>query len=724
MRKIVIFIVFCLSSISIAYGQTKDKSRKILNDSILKGRNLDELIVTGRRSTYMQTIDRKVFNVGSDITSSSGSISDLMQNIPSVQVDVEGNVSLRGADNVTILIDGKPSIMMKGVNRGTVLQQMSASNIEKVEVITNPSAQYKPDGTAGIINLITKKQKKQGFNGVVTANVGNKGRYNAGTSIGFTTQKFSMTANYGYRHDRRDRYTNNNRTLTDANTGKNTFISQHTDTKAPSTSHIFGTSILWTPTTSDRFELSGGYTHMTFPRTEDNWFTQTDNGNLSKKYDRNRYDFETQNESEAAFSYTHTFAKDKTLTFDYTHSYQGEIERNRYTNIYSIPTAYQTMDSTLIKQMEYENLIRAIYDSKFGSYHLVAGYELELDKADMRYLAEDYLNNAWVKNTNKSNDYIFNEQVHSLYATIEHTFGKFDVMVGIRGEQSFIKSQLLTLSQNVKDNYFMFYPTLHTTYHINDNNQLQLNYSLRVNRPEGDDLNPFPEYQDPYNVRAGNPHLRPEKIHSIEFGWQWNHDATTFIFTPYYRYTFNKMTEITEDLGGGVMKTTKENMSSSKSSGAEIILNTAVGNWLSFNLNSNIFYNMIDASDLGYSANKKAFGWYASFNANLTPVRNLMLQLNTRYNSSMLTPQGKKLSTYIMNLGAKYDLPRYNLSFTATVSDLFDTFKHVTIINTPSIQQRMERRRNPRTVYVGVVYNFGITSSKKNSTKLQYDETM
>jgi outer membrane receptor for ferrienterochelin and colicin len=719
MKKIVFMVALGILFIPMCYGQTDQNDSVSVNDSII----LKELVVTSKRPTYIQSIDRKVFNVGTDIASSSSSLGDLMRNIPSVQVDIDGNVSLRGSSNVMILIDGKPSIMLKGANRSTLLQQMPSNNIEKIEVITNPSAQYKPDGTAGIINLITKKGKKQSLVGTIVANIGNKQRYNVGASLEYSVGKFAFSANYNYRHDRRDRYTYNDRYLTDASKGSSTYISQYTLTKAPSTSHIIGAGIQWTPTAKDKLYTSVGFTHMTFPRNEDNWLSQTDNNTVTKKYDRNRYDFETQNENEIAMGYTHTFTKDKTLTVDYTHSYFGEIERNRYTNIFSIPSSYQTMDSTLIKQKEYENLIRAIYDVKTDNYHLVAGYEAELDKADMRYLAEDYIGSSWVKNTDKSNDYIFNEHVHSVYSTVEHPFGPLDIMLGIRGELSLIKSQLLTLNENVKDNYFMVYPTLHTTYDIGYNSQLQLNYSLRVNRPEGDDLNPFPEYQDPYNVKAGNPYLKPEKIHSVELGWQWKQDATTLIFTPYYRYTFNKITEITQDLGNGIMKTTKQNMSSSKASGAELIFNSAVRNWLSYNLSSNLFYNIIDASDLGYSKNKNAWGWEISLNANLAPISNLMVQLNTHYKSSILTPQGKSLSTYIMNLGAKYEIPKYNLSFVSTVSDLFDTFKNVTEIKTANINQCIERRRNPRTFYFGIIYKFGTTGNKKsNNTKLQYDE--
>lgn len=686
---------------------------------------LDEVVVSTRRSTYSQTIDKKIFNVGSDITSTSGAVSDLLQNVPSLQVDVEGNVALRGNENVQVLIDGKPSVMMRGANRGTVLQQMSASSIERIEVITNPSAQFKPDGTSGIINLIMKKDRPSGLDGNIQANVGNLGRYNGGVSLGWTTDKFGINGSYGYRADRRDRWTDNERTLTDAATGHQTHVIQNTVSKAPSHSHIIGLGIQWRPTTKDAFEVNGNCTFMTFPRTEDNHLVQQSSSVIEKDYVRHRFDNERQQEAEGAAAYTHTFGKEHTLTIDYTYAIQNEVEDNHYTNSYTVPVFPETADNTLIKQRNYENLVRVIYSNRINERNsLVAGYEAELDKSDMRYYAEDLVGSVWVKNSDKSNDFLFNEQVHSLYATWEHTFNRFSFMAGLRGEQSYIKSNLLTLSQVVRDNYFMLYPTLHSAYKAGENNEFQLNYSLRVNRPEGDDLNPFPEYQDPYNIKAGNPYLKPEKIHSIEFGWQYKSGVTTLIVTPYYRYTFNKMTEITHVLDGSIMQTTKENLSSSSAAGTELIINSSFGRWCNFNISSNLFYNTIDASDLGYSAHKSAFAWYVAANANFTVVKNLMLQLNTRYNSSVLTPQGHKLSTYIMNMGARYDLPRQNLSFTATCSDIFDSYKSILVIDTPTISQRVQKRRTPRTFYIGISYRFGHNGKKKHNNEIKYDEAL
>jgi len=705
-----------------ANNQNINLGKIIIDDS---GQALNEVVVNGKRSTYVQTVDKKIFNVGSDIASGSGAVSDLLQNVPSVQVDIEGNVSLRGNDNVLVLINGKPSVLMRGANRGTILQQIPASSIERIEVITNPSAQFKPDGTSGIINLILKKDRATGLNGNVLANVGNKGRYNGGLALGWNSPKFGVNLNYGFRKDRRDRTNKNDRTLTDEATGLQTNLLQNSVTKAPSKSHIGGISLQWNPTKKDAFEASGNYTNMKFPRTEDNVTVQRSNQVIEKEYDRHRFDNEIQQEAEGMAAYTHTFGKDHSITADYTYSLQDETENNHYSNIYTLPTSITSYDNTLIKQNNYSNLARLQYSNKINERNsLVAGYEGELDKSVMYYFAEDLIDGSWVKNTDKSNDFIFNENIHAFYTTWEHSLGNFALMLGARGELSFIKSNLRTLNQIVHNNYFLFFPTFHSSYKINDQNELQFNYSLRVHRPEGDDLNPFPEYQDPYNLRAGNPYLKPEKIHSLEIGWQFKKDATTMIMTPYYRYTYDKMTSITKVLDGGVVKTTSENMSSSKAAGTELIVNSAIGKWCNFNFSSNVFYNTIDASDLGYSNKKGSLAWYLSLNSDFYAFKNFMLQVNTRYNSSVLTPQGKKEGTYIMNMGAKYDIPKWKLTITATVSDLFNSYKNVMLVNIPTINQRVERRRSPRLFYIGLSYKFGGHSNSKKDKELKYDESL
>jgi outer membrane receptor for ferrienterochelin and colicin len=716
--------VGCKDLKSKSFSINKDNKKVNLGTIFIDNSNevLQQVEVTGKKTTYTQTIDKKVFDVGSDLMSSSSSVSDLMQNIPSVQVDVDGNISLRGNENVLVLIDGKPSIMTKGSNRATILQQIPASEIERVEVITNPSAEFKPDGTSGIINIIRKKDhKRQGLNGTLTANVGNQGRWNSGLNLFYSNDKINVKASYNHRYDRKDRLRTDNR---QAIFGNDTITTnQERKSKLPITSNIVSLGFGWNITKKDYLEASGSYNKLSFPRVEDNHLIENTNNMLSKDYLRHRFDNEKQKEGEAAVSYSHTFTKDKVLNFDYTYSLQDEVEDNHYTNTYALPFVDTLLDNTLIKQRNDENLFKLTYNWQINDKSkMVVGYEMELDKSNMRYFVENYENYSWVKDSLKSNDFIFNEKIHSLYATYEREINKFSFLLGVRAEKSFITNKLLTMNMNVKDNYLLCYPTIHTQYDIDKNNTFQMNYSFRVNRPEGEDLNPFPEYQDPYNIFKGNPYLKPEKIHSFEIGWQWKKDATTFILTPYYRYAYNKMTRITTIDSNNVTTTTKENMSSSKYSGVELIFTTTLFSICNLNFNSNFYYNQIDASDIGYSKNKGAFAYELSLNANTNITKSLVFQTNLRYTSSFLTPQGNRQPTFVANIGAKYDIKKYNLSLIATVSDLFDTYKNVTIVDMPYLYEKTSNRRTQRVFYFGVSYNFGTNTQRHAEPKIQYDE--
>jgi outer membrane receptor protein involved in Fe transport len=350
------------------------------------------------------------------------------------------------------------------------------------------------------------------------------------------------------------------------------------------------------------------------------------------------------------------------------------------------------------------------------------GFELELDHGDMDFRGE-YLENAvWIPDSEKTNRFVFDQNIYALYATYETKFGKLGVIGGVRGEYSDIKMKQITQGTVTPNNYINLFPTLHTAYSINDNNELQFNYSLRINRPESDDLNPFPEYQDPLNLRAGNPHLKPEKIHSVEAGYMFRENATTITATAYYRYFFNQMTSVTHFLNDSVMLTTKENLSSSQSSGFEFIVNSKIGKIVTYNFSSNVFYNVIDASGLGYSNNKSAIAWNAALNANFNINSDLMAQLNTRYTPQSLTPQGYREPSYIMNLGARYDIFKRKASLMFMVSDLFNSFRQINTIDTPELKQRVERKRTSQIFYVGFVYRFGKTPKRPKEEQLKYDE--
>ncbi len=687
--------------------------------------SLSEVVITAQKSTYVNKIDKKVFNVGQDLMSASGSVSDLMQNIPSVQVDIDGNVSLRGSDNVQILINGKPSSMMDATGRASALQQISANSIESIEVITNPSARFKPDGTSGIINIILKKEERKGISGSISVNVGNSDRYNSTLSLSYNPGKVRLFASYGVRFDDRNRYTLSNRTRKDSITGENSYTYQNTGGVASPVSHLVRGGIGWEINKKSSLEVAADYTYMGFLRKENtaNLYLN-DARDTTSSYNRYRHDDEYEKDVELSAVYDYSWQEDHSLTVDYTYSLSKEQEDNRYTSRYIFPANPESKDNTLSRENGVEHLIRASYSHPFNDNSKIAfGTEVELEKVDMSSYAENLESTGWVADNTKTNYFTVNENIYALYATYEATYGKLGLMGGLRAERAEVKSQLSTTDTAIPNGYANIFPTLHTSYKLNDKNELQLNYSLRINRPDGDDMNPFPEYHDPLNAESGNPYLKPEKIHSLELGYQLKENSVAFLATLYYRNIFNRMTEVSRFVNDSIMWTTKENMSSSQSSGVELIFSSSIGKLVTFNLNSNVFYNVIDASDLGYSSNKAVISWYAAFNGKLTITKNLMAQLNARYTAKSLTPQGYREPSFILNIGAKYDLFDKKAAILFTVSDLLNTYKSVTVIDTPYLKERVERKRPSQIVYLGFVYHFGHSAKKKESV-LKYDEQL
>jgi outer membrane receptor for ferrienterochelin and colicin len=251
--------------------------------------------------------------------------------------------------------------------------------------------------------------------------------------------------------------------------------------------------------------------------------------------------------------------------------------------------------------------------------------------------------------------------------------------------------------------------------------ELQLNYSRRANRPEGDDLNPFPEYQSLRNIRAGNPRLLPEFIHSVEFGVQWQNDNLTIVPSVFYRNKYNGLTRVTRQHPDSTLWTTMENLASDESAGFEMVVSGNIGNTFSANLSANAFYEQIDASNLGFSGNKLTVTWSGNLNCNLNLVTATMIQMNSNYRSSRLTPQGEFKPSFVMNLGVRQDLFDDKLSFILTVSDIWKTLRRETNLDTPWLIQNTINNRDTRIIYFGITYHLGTPAKKSKDKSLQYD---
>jgi len=694
----------------------------------VSSKEMKDIVVVGERSTYTNSIDRKIFNVGKDLIGKTGSVSDLMQNVPSVSVDIDGNISLRGSENVMVLINGKPSALM-GTNRAAVLQQMPASSIERIEVITNPSAKFKPDGTAGIVNIVIKKNKSLGFNGTIMSNAGNDQRYNGNVILNYNPGKINVFGSYSIRQDDRLRNTLDTRKRTDLLTNAVNFTNMDAQEKSRPISHILNSGIDFKIDDHNEFGITGNYNQRDMTKRElINTKNEDFKHQVTKDFDRSRIDPEYERSLEYTFNYKHLFSREgHELTVDYTSSGEKEQEDNHYTNVFRIPAQSTTYDNTLIMQNQNESQFSVEYANPLSeSSKFEAGYLLESRKNDMDFYGESFnpASKVWEKDLLKSNQFLYNEYIHILYSTFEKEFGKFGILGGLRAEQALVKSNQVTTDSVIKNNYFRLYPSLHLSYNINDAHELQLNYSHRIRRPEGDEMNPFPEYQDPYNLRIGNPRLKPEQVHSIEMGYQYKNKSTTILSTIYYRYMYNGMTSITKYLNDSILLTTSANISKSSSAGFEFIVSTTFAKIINVNLSSNTFLNTIDASSLGYGKKKSNISWMLNMNTSANLTKSTMIQWTSNYESEKLTPQGKRLPSFVMNLGFKQEFLKKKASFLFTVSDVFNTLKNNSVLDTPELYQNVIRKRSARIIYAGISYTFGNQQKKSKEDTLKFDNQL
>lgn len=707
-----------------ATREVMDFGQLTLTESSIK---LEKVEVSVRKEAFYNSIDRKVFNVGKDLQSLTGSASDLLQNIPSVQVDIEGNVSLRGAENVLILINGKSSTLM-GANRAAVLEQLPADSIEKIEVITNPSAKYKPDGTGGIINITLKKTHEVGYSGNVRATVGNHSRYNASLTANFNPGKYNIFGTFSVRQDYRPRYNLDTRTHIDAATNQSISTEQRTEETARPLSTLARTGVDYKFDDQNKLGATVNYNHRSFERHSTIYNVSRDaNGTVTGNYDRIRVDPEYEKDLELTAAYQHSFATDgQELSLEFKHDKTDEQEDNSYTNVFHTPAIPTTYDKTLIKNAVKHTEAIAEYMQPIGDVSkLETGYTRETESNDMDFYGSylDPATGSWVKDTTKSNRFIYDSTIHALYGTWGRPFGDFGASVGLRFEQSYINTNQVTAGIADENEYFRIYPTLHTSYNLTETEQLQLNYSHRVRRPESDDLNPFPEYQDPFNLRAGNPDLMPEEIHSIEFGYQYKKAEINYLATTYYRYQYHSITEVSRYINSTTLLTTKENLESNRSAGLELAGTRDFRGLLGLNLNANLYRNEIDASNLGYSSKKSTFAWSAKLGVDLHASKRLLFQFNANYTAKRLTPQGYRMPTFVANGGMRYNFADKKTAFVFTVSDIFNSLEDRTVLDTPTLHQEVTRRRSARIIYAGFIYNFGKGEKKAKDEALQFDNS-
>ena len=675
--------------------------------------DVEEVVVEGRNTDVRTSIDSVSYSLADDLQARTGSLADALRNVPSVDVDPQGNVSLRGDPNVTILIDGRPSGMLSGEGRAQALLQLPADQYARIEVMTNPSAAYRPDGSGGVINLITKPSVTRPgatTTGSVRVNAGEEGRYNVGVSAAFSRDRLSLSGDLGVRHDQILQDVERVRERFDAGSGQ--FLESRQSQQGDSTLDARFGRFTAEYRLTDKTQLTGELRAQRFGtegETVELFEGEDASGAVVQSYRR---------DSDGGFAVRGLGATARVLHRfdDQGHEWSAELRLDRGRNQFEqmtvtdaiLPPAadvYELLDNRT--RFTILGLTSAYVRPLSDGGKLRAGYELEtrhpeISNAVSRGPAAD----ALTPDPLVTNQFNADQAVHAVYGTLERPFGKLTAQAGLRLEYTEVDLHQVTTGIEDSNHYFRAYPTLHVGYELSDEQTLRASYSRRVQRPQPFDLNPFLVFSDPFNYRSGNPQLEPQETDSYELMWQRRVQQTFYQATLYYRDTTKAFTQVTTDIGGGVFVTRPENLGARRDMGLELTANGKLSETLRYNASINLFQQEIDAAGIPGAQDSSGTVISGRGNLNWQPTPEDFVQIAAFWQGDALQAQGIREAGGMVNLGYRRKLTE-KLAFQATVRDVFDQFGDVTLFDTPQFRDRTERRFGGRAWYLGLTYAFG-----------------
>jgi outer membrane receptor protein involved in Fe transport len=693
--------------------------------------NLEGVVVTGQKSMLQNNLDKKVINVDRNINVEGGTALDIMRNIPSVEVDVEGNVSVRGSSNLTILVDGRPSQVVS-------LEEIPANLIQSVELITNPSVRYDPDGLSGILNIVLVKKKTPGYHGMISVNAGTGNKYSGTINLNMRQGKFNYFGNFDYRYFSTTGSGIMNRTtnITDlSNTIIDTlFTNQNsTDNRSGLSNNLRG-GVDYFINSKNTLSLtaSGSIRNMT---GDEKTATQKYNDLALlpfEDYNRNGEDNSKMYGTEFALNYKRTFDKPgQEFTSDLFFSSYNRNSDENLEQIDNLITASK-YEKSLTEGKNYSFTFQSDLVKPIGNGgRLETGIKGIIRNQDADYIFQERASTVdpWVKNTFASNHFILSDQVFAGYAIYSNTLGPISYQAGVRIEDQFKNADQKTTDSVVNVSFFNIFPSAHIKWDINKINALQVSYSRRVNRPSPRDLNPFVDREDPLNLSYGNPWLEPEFTDAYEISHSLNLSKTNLNSTLFYRNRTNlisRKTDLIENTDTTV--TYPMNLSGGSTLGVEFILSQKITSWWRMNGSYSYFKAKINDKSIDASASESN-SWTAKITSSTSIGKNLELQLNGNYRSPVITgigggggfhgggggSQGKTKEMYTLDLGLRYMVMNKKGTITLRVSDVFNTRQFITNSWGTNYTSYQENNHESRIVFLGFSYRINDYKQRRDS---------
>ncbi|QRR01644.1 TonB-dependent receptor domain-containing protein [Dyadobacter sandarakinus] len=685
-------------------------------------KTLEELVVKGEKSQMELHLDKRVFNVGKDLSNIGTNASDILNNMPSVTVDVDGNVALRGSQNVRILIDGKQSGMV-GINPADALRQIPADLIESIEIITNPSSRYDAEGEVGILNIVMKKNVRYGLNGSFTGTAGYPYNFGGSFNLNFRKKKVNFIANYGLMYREGPGRGNSRQAYTGADTS---FVyEQHSERNRGGYSNNVMAGLDYFVNDFNTITATLSYRNSQNKNRSNLTYRDFDfNNTLTQTVTRSERETEPRTNLEAALNYRKTFErKGQSLTIDAKYILSDETEASKYLESSSLDAAaiaqrsYNTEDEkNFLAQLDYIHPI-----GKDGKVEAGLKTSVRLLDNDFSVHQQDS-EQRWIILPEFDNYLAYHEKIHAGYVMASNQFGKIFVQAGLRGEYTDILTELKKTNLRNHRAYFNLFPSVHLSYKIKDAQTLQLSYSYRLSRPGFRDLLPFSSFSDSRVFRAGNPLLNPEFTHSFEAGHLLNMPKGTLLSSIYYRHRLGVVENITAVDSVGFTTITPVNLATGDSYGFEFNLTYDPFSWWKMTANANIFRAVNEGIYNDQVLKSDTYTWTSRATSRFTLFRSVDFQASVNYRAPRKTTQGRDLSMYAIDLGLSRDILKGRGTITASVRDLFNSQKRRSIVENAGYYSRSEFQWRTRQAIVTLSYRLNRAKEKQSREREENNE--
>ncbi|MGB9720453.1 MAG: TonB-dependent receptor domain-containing protein [bacterium] len=661
--------------------------------------------ITAEKPPIEFKIDKKVINVKEHYASQSGTAVDVLENIPSITVDVQGNVSLRGSTNFRVLIDNRPSIL----EPSDALQQIPASTIDRIEIITNPSARYDPEGLAGIVNVITRKNIKSGVNGIANLNLGLEQKYSGDFLLNYRYKKFRTFFGLDYNNfnfpgteiENRETKTQDS-TFYSLTQGNSSWLRRFYGFK-------FGTEYIITPKAKAGINLElrkRGMERSSFEELT-RWSIPGDTTNSLRNNETERdglmyslnsdylVNFKKDQKLQARLSINLNDGEDKSTN---ELSTKDSIIYNGWKSIEKGPM------KRILSNLDYAQPVN-LFGKTNGKLEAGGQATINLSNGGQDVYIYDTIAGEYVYSPEFSRLADFIHNVYAFYTTYGGEIKNFGYQTGIRGEYTYRFLELTGTTQNVNIKRFDIFPTIHLSYKFPPFDQVMLSYTRRVNRPRDWDLEPFEIRRDPYSIRKGNPALLPEFVNAFELGYQRQWSGLLLSLDGYYRLTDNHIEYILHSYGDTLLSTV-ENTGKNYAYGIEPTLDLRILKWLNINLSGNIYEHRIEGTIDNNSLSQKSRTWSIRNMNSIILTKTTRLQITSMFNGPEIMAQGDRNSFFIVNGGIKQEIIPRSLNLTLQVRDIFGTAKFENTQEGTNFYIHQEHKRKSPTIIFGLSYNF------------------